>query len=976
MIEVIKKEKFVITRLGYGTGPQSFDRNLKLRKALIENSAKDKHSSISYNLSEPLGQAHGVSFKGSFFKNFIAEFRSLYNGNIVDSLILKGTSPNKLALEGLDLLKEVSNDQKNGVVSKTIDYLSHGNNNREKTVLGDLADNCKSMTYRLGLDTINMTLDVFNHIPGTKGKIGNKMRNNFPLLKDALNNRRDSIVNEANAYGLKGFIGWFEKEYIVLGGDKEKLKESIKETFFKNAGNPNQMNFGAVADRVWARVVSGIPSALFLANDAANLTTILKNDKKESDKEYKSRFVQEAGRVGLSAGLMFFILGGLRKFTTKSMSVNIGITLLATAIAEVVGRKLAGKRILPMTKEQAEKLYGNNKENNTAPLAKPQTTLNKKVGFGGTTEKASQTKENSSVNWFEIGIKGIAGFVSTVAAVSIIGNVFKKSNVSHSAKDLALIFEELKNQLPEKAEKMFSAIKAAPENVMSGGKALDKEALTSLDNFINALKSLGDQKVKVGEVPNRYVDALVNKGFFFPIKLLSTDITGAVHGIGQYVKSRVDNAFVSFASQEVKQKDIVKVLEKNTDKFIAELKEQLGSKADDAVSKILGNGEKDLSKLFSKEKFTAFDAVIESKVDDLLKNGTLQQKNPLKAVLDFLTQHKTEVVPQELKKELANLLTIDKSEVLTPKFADKLADLMIKAKSEGKLTNSAIKDLIKDAVFVEAKANYAQELIKIAKENEDIQFKGVHSLARKLLTAESSTSQITEMEKVKEILGKLKYDLKRTPEDLKTQEGRSKFGEQMKNTVTTRLLPGWDFSRKAHYSGTELSTWVKFLGSGLSGFFLVSDAYNLVMEKTAGKDQSLARQKAQERAVQEVSRNLFSSYFVKFTNELFKPLYNLSLLGASAVTAGNVVGYEALTRKAVGIPVTRKSKEEILKSDSDNLAKTGFWGDYYKFMSYVTGKKALSSRVKPSELTKTAPVEQPKTSFDTNMYKAIKKVRS
>ena len=104
----------------------------------------------------------------------------------------------------------------------------------------------------------------------------------------------------------------------------------------------------------------------------------------------------------------------------------------------------------------------------------------------------------------------------------------------------------------------------------------------------------------------------------------------------------------------------------------------------------------------------------------------------------------------------------------------------------------------------------------------------------------------------------------------------------------------------------------------------------------------MAEQKAKERTIQRIVRIAYGASLIKLFNGIFKSQYNASLLGAEAVTAGNVLVTETLERTSVGMPLHEATRDEIIEKDNENLNATGLKGLYFRFMSKLTGKKTLS----------------------------------
>ena len=123
------------------------------------------------------------------------------------------------------------------------------------------------------------------------------------------------------------------------------------------------------------------------------------------------------------------------------------------------------------------------------------------------------------------------------------------------------------------------------------------------------------------------------------------------------------------------------------------------------------------------------------------------------------------------------------------------------------------------------------------------------------------------------------------------------------------------------YGNDQLSTGMK-----LTGFttvpFLAMDAYNKSIEEA--KNQNISSEKAKQRVVQDSTRQVVSFWAVKSFNDIFKDLANHSLGGAGLAVVLNCFGYEALTRLAVGQPISPKSHEEMKDIEKKRFKNQGF----------------------------------------------------
>lgn len=148
-------------------------------------------------------------------------------------------------------------------------------------------------------------------------------------------------------------------------------------------------------------------------------------------------------------------------------------------------------------------------------------------------------------------------------------------------------------------------------------------------------------------------------------------------------------------------------------------------------------------------------------------------------------------------------------------------------------------------------------------------------------------------------------------------------------------------------SNADMALVTKLISSGVASLFLIADNYNMVMLKSNGEDKEGAWQKAKERIVQRISSLMYSSMFIKLFNTTFEAQYHQSLIGMSAITATSQTAMEITSRSSIGMPILKKTKEEIEQLEERNENARGLKGKYFQFMSKLIGKKKLSQRTKP-----------------------------
>ncbi len=211
----------------------------------------------------------------------------------------------------------------------------------------------------------------------------------------------------------------------------------------------------------------------------------------------------------------------------------------------------------------------------------------------------------------------------------------------------------------------------------------------------------------------------------------------------------------------------------------------------------------------------------------------------------------------------------------------------------------------------------------------------------------ASVKDIKIADKYLEILNKSvknkapKLDLaKATPEQINQHKAaiEEEFGKLLSSKANSPVA----------YDPVALGTCNKVFGSALAAGFYALDTYNLGMKNSDG-DYGTALGQARGRIAQDVTRVGVSSWFVAASNNFFSWLNNHSILGAAALTVGNVSAYEAATRLSVGMPLGKHTQKELIEIDEKQKNQKGLVGSFRRTMSRLTGKKSLSEKVKKGE---------------------------
>lgn len=165
-------------------------------------------------------------------------------------------------------------------------------------------------------------------------------------------------------------------------------------------------NYDTKHERALNRLVSGLPPAIFLANDAYNLSRMMDDDPKEASKEKKARFKQETSRILTSGWLTLITMGALSKLINNSKLGIMMMTGTTVLVTEMFSRLKNGKHITRLTPEEARKIN----EKNHAPEAniKPEKNLSFKAG----SDKQSKEKQQKPLLSFDTVLKACATLIA------------------------------------------------------------------------------------------------------------------------------------------------------------------------------------------------------------------------------------------------------------------------------------------------------------------------------------------------------------------------------------------------------------------------------------------------------------------------------------------------------------------------------------------------------------------------------------
>lgn len=770
----------------------------------------------------------------------------------------------------------------------------------------------KSIQEKLGIKTVQRTAEQMQN------------RNILQKKMDILNN--SDIVNSFN-----GMMETAEK----LKYDTNEVQSASLLTRAMKMFDPKSGNYNGVHERALTRIVTGFIPAFFLANDAYNLSRICDDDPKKAEQEKKTRFNQETKRVLSNAYLQLITLGALSKYINSKKWVFMVVTALTVIATESYSRLSNGKKIHFISKEEAIKL---NKKNNPAPDNKVEKQVNTKAektnqsqepsfkgskvfnAFGlaadmpltATVDKPLKAAEKADMQTNSKPLLSLSGITKWFATIIIAGFALKyaKKNIKINQQTLGKYFDVIS----KKYDKMYS--KLTQKNYK-----IDKAQFTQIIDKLKEYDPILGQKFE--DVTLKYQKTT-------KIKSEALNIAGKLRKEGL---NDLADAFehLSFKGKTSTFADI----EKNS-----------------AAEKFF----KDRTNVIIQNNLSKFMELIES---DGLTNEATELKNILfqndKLNIKNYTKAKQFIEETPSLKEFAttfdNRFRVDQDAEILKMFkeavdalkaknqtvADELNELLTKATEANEYTfgtrnKSGIKEV---ADFITQPFKFIWGTITLPYKHFAKPLYNMANIEYKLPQWEK------ELDAVYNGIKKLTYKPRFIPNSKSKMDlGKEDFARYM----NTRINKAFNTATLSSISNSDLSALAKNTSVAATAWFLMCDNHNMVMLKSNGDDKNGAMLKAKERAIQETSRTFWNVLFINLFNDTFRHTFNSSLLGAQAVnTASTVIG-EYVNRTFIGMPVTPKSRDEIINKERENITDEGIKGKFFRFMTRLTGKKVLSQR--------------------------------
>ena len=556
-------------------------------------------SSINRLNKEPLNNnSTDLSFKGSFLytsanksnkyiKSELIDFAKKNLGHMGEDLY------NHVASSKLNIAHKMFYEAKGGEIfniktGEIVDKIDPAMPQLFRTLEeGEVIFHKKSIPHLVGDGLVlkNLPSDILNGVVDLVGKIKpfkkwSEKTHNSDFMKSL---RAESKI-EAQISALRG-LAETRAKLLKDGKTEEEIRSAIFQRKMKMF-DPKTGNYDTKHERSLNRIVSGIPPALFLANDAYNLSRMMDDNKDKAEHEKKIRFRQEMSRIFINAYITLITFGALQKVMNNS---NAGIMLttgLTALFTESVSRLSNGKHIKRLSPEEARE---ENKKNNAPEKdIKPDTSF--KAASKAKTDNRAQQKPLLSIDTLAKASAGViaAGFaLKGLRKVSAIDNAIKSS-----FKPFKNLYDKLTTIHDYRIDKtkFDEIVKVLKENGFSEDIAEDYTRVSKYAQNADGTISLGarDKKVKplVNFViaPFKFAWSTVT----LPYRLVDKAIKSFTHQ-PKTVKVPINDEKTIKVIAENMQKDLnlTNDFAKDIEKFVKELKNTPAEKLSETQKQFL-----------------------------------------------------------------------------------------------------------------------------------------------------------------------------------------------------------------------------------------------------------------------------------------------------------------------------------------------------------------------------------------------------
>ena len=418
---------------------------------------------------EPLNHnSADLSFKGSFLYTQANKGNKYLKHELVDFL------QKNLGHMGEDLYNHVASSEL--AIAKKMFQVD------EKT--GEIVFHKKSIPHLIGDGFIlrNLPSDIANGMVDLIGKI-KPLKGWAKEVHDSerMKGLRASSKIEAQISALRG-LAEKRAKLIAEGKTPEEIRSAMFQQKMKMF-DPKTGNYDTKHERSLNRIVSGIPPALFLANDAYNLSRMMDDDKDKADHEKKVRFRQEISRIFINAYITLITFGALQKIMNNS---NLGIMLttgLTALFTESVSRLSNGKHITRLTPEEAR---AENERNNA-----PEKDIKPDTSFKANKSKPDTKGQQKPLLSFDTLAKASAAVIATGFAIK---GARKFKVVDDTINTMFKPFKNLYNKLTVTPD--YKIDKEKFEQIV---KILKETGFSAQDTELNKVSKIAEESLDKAE---------------------------------------------------------------------------------------------------------------------------------------------------------------------------------------------------------------------------------------------------------------------------------------------------------------------------------------------------------------------------------------------------------------------------------------------------------------------------------------------
>ena len=337
--------------------------------------------------------------------------------------------------------------------------------------------------------------------------------------------------------------------FETMKGLKDKSDAEISSKIFRQSVkmfDPKTGNYDTKHERSLNRLVSGLPPAIFLANDAYNLSRMMDDDKKAASREQKVRFNQEMARIGFNAYITLVTLGALNKYINNSKMGIMLMTALTTLTTEAFSRVINGKHITRLTPEEAR---AENEKNHA-----PEANIKPDLSFKASENKEDKEKQQKPLLSLNTVLKAVGVIIGGGFAVK---GLRKVSSIDNAWKSFSGYFKRHYNDLTQ-----IKDYRISKEKFNEITKVLDKNGFNNLaEEYRNIAKTATnpDGTISLG-AKDKKIKPFVNF-FLAPFKFVWKYGTLPYTVIDDAIKSLSKKS--SFLKLDIKDKNTLSTIVKN-----------------------------------------------------------------------------------------------------------------------------------------------------------------------------------------------------------------------------------------------------------------------------------------------------------------------------------------------------------------------------------------------------------------------------